>query len=479
MKPYTLLVLALVLAIFPAACANRPEAGIVAAAPERTAAPTFPSTSTSLPTLAATATNTFIKFEPTLAATATAAPTAEPSATPLPSPTPTQSSHEVLAQLSISPDWAGLQLPQDEAARWQAYAEGSAQLNPDEQSAVEEFITCWKSLLALVDKKGAAPSAHLVYRVRTLQDEHGGNHYVPYALDPGTAQIYTTVHSLDEDGKDSGLGLWPAPLIPGMTQQVSADGRMVEYLDSKGRVLLLVDAVRLSGKNEREKFVAERLADLYGTAQGNSPAMPARKGSTPAKETFAVYPRYHFPVAGVEAGFYGIEKSLTASQVVQLKCALEQFDRPDMEGLKQGLFHKNFIFLAPPSIGGPAGQTFIGTGVVELDRRYLFSNKYDLASTLAHEAAHAVQAEAGGDQSCAALLRYEVGNQKVPADFFDWDAEKLLAAIKDGSIGSYHVSAWTLHHMGISGSHITWLIGVINSGTADGRSLLLGNCAKK
>jgi hypothetical protein len=116
--------------------------------------------------------------------------------------------------------------------------------------------------------------------------------------------------------------------------------------------------------------------------------------------------------------------------------------------------------------------TYTGTGVVTIDRKDLFGNKYALASVLAHEAAHVLQGGLPKNFTCQDVLRREIGNYTIPAGFYDWTAEELLAGIQDISIGAYHVSLWMLTQLNVQDGG--WLLSVIRTGQANGNSVV--NC---
>jgi hypothetical protein len=95
-------------------------------------------------------------------------------------------------------------------------------------------------------------------------------------------------------------------------------------------------------------------------------------------------------------------------------------------------------------------MNFVGTGIVLLDRKNLFDNKYLLAMAIAHEGSHVLQKYQGGNISCDDILHAEVGDQTIPEGFETWDAGQVIDGIKNRSIGAYHVSYWMLVQLGFN-----------------------------
>ncbi len=142
-------------------------------------------------------------------------------------------------------------------------------------------------------------------------------------------------------------------------------------------------------------------------------------------------------------------------------------------GMQPDLFDPSIAYVLIDKIAGDtAGLTYAGTGVVELDRRDLFGNKYLLASVIAHEGSHVLQGPETDNADCAEQLSREVGNQTIPAGFYQWDGTTLLQAIKDRQIGAYHVSLWMLFRLGVKDT--AWIVQAIKTGTVNGGSVV--NC---
>ncbi len=254
-------------------------------------------------------------------------------------------------------------------------------------------------------------------------------------------------------------GNFLAPLIKGLDLKPGQVAGTAEYLNSQGRSVLQVDALPLSDGSEHSVQLKKLLDQIYGPS---SPYVLS-----------GVYPHFRYPLPGVQAGFYAVDANLSASQVVMLKEALELFSRPVFAELQPDLFDPSIAYVLIDKISGDAaGLTYAGTGVVELDRRDLFGNKYLLASVIAHEGSHVLQGPETSGATCADLLKREVGNQTIPTGLGQWDATTLLQAIKDGQIGAYHVSLWMLTHMGIKDT--VWVAQAIKTGMIDGE--LVVNC---
>lgn len=247
----------------------------------------------------------------------------------------------------------------------------------------------------------------------------------------------------------SPAGAIPAPEIKDLELQTGPETGMAQYLDKQGQALLLVDALPLNENNDHSAMLKKLLDKVYGAS---SPYLQA-----------AIYPQFHYPLEGVKSGFFSIDVSLTAPQVELLNEALDLFARPEFVPLKPELFDAGIAYVLIDKIANDtAGLTFAGTGVVELNRSDLFGSRYLLASVIAHEGSHVLQGAVTGNATCADSLRREVGNQAIPAGFYQWDAARLLNAVKDEQIGAYHVSLWMLTHLGVQDT--AWVVQAIETG---------------
>jgi hypothetical protein len=260
-------------------------------------------------------------------------------------------------------------------------------------------------------------------------------------------------------GLASSMGDFSAPVIDGLSIQPGQQAGSAEYLDSRGRRVLLVEALSLNDNSEHSVQLKQLLEEIYGPS---SPYVIS-----------GVYPRFRFPQPGVQAGFFAVDANLTASQVLLLRDALDLFGRPVFAAMQPDLFDPGMAYVLIDKISGDtAGLTFAGTGVVELDRRDLFGNKYLLASVIAHEGSHVLQGPETSDAGCTEHLKREVGDRTIPADFYQWDAAALLQAIKDRQIGAYHVTLWMLTRLGVKNTG--WVVQAIKTGMVGGNSVV--NC---
>jgi hypothetical protein len=259
------------------------------------------------------------------------------------------------------------------------------------------------------------------------------------------------------DDEGDPVGLLPAPQIADLDQRISPDGGYVEYYQPGGRILLLADARKLNISDLKERRLRDQLDALYSISQYSM---------------LAGYPRFYVPVAGIKAGFYGLEVSLTASQVLQLNEAFALYDRPELAGLKSALFGPDISVIVTNELGRAIGLTYTGTGVIELDRKDLFGNKYWIAMVLAHEGSHVLQ---GGLSEpavpCSEIEKREIGDHKIPEGFLGWNADEIIQAVRDMRIGAYHVSLWMLNKLGIK--DLQPYMNVIYTGKVNGQSVVL------
>lgn len=256
--------------------------------------------------------------------------------------------------------------------------------------------------------------------------------------------------------KEQGEACIPAPEMDGLDQRAGTSHGEVEYISESGNVLLAADARQLAGGGE----AGELGAILHDVYWDRKPYFPG-----------ATYPRFQFSVPGIRAGFYGLDRTLTHAQILRMKETLELFNDPRFEYLQRDLFNEKIAYVILEDLGGWAsGLTFVGTDIVLLDRQDLFSNKYLLASVLAHEGAHVLQGNLAENAPCEERLLREVGVQKIPRGFEDWRGDQVITGVKTGMLGAYHVSYWMLANLGPY--DLSKLRQVIQTGSAGGLPLV-------
>jgi len=279
------------------------------------------------------------------------------------------------------------------------------------------------------------------------------------ATQPAHTGLKTETAPAKEVTLSSQEGVIPFPEIKDLKLVAGPQPGTAELLNRQGSVLLLVDALSLKDNNDHSAMLKQLLDMIYGS-------------SSPYVQT-GIYPRFRYLLPGVQSSFFVVDMDLTAPQVELLKEALDLFARPEFAPLEPELFDPGIAYVPIDKISNDiAGLTFAGTGVVELNRTDLFGNKYLLASVIAHEASHVLQGPVADNAPCSDSLRREIGNQTIPADFYQWDAVKLLNTVKDGQIGAYHVSLWMLTRLGVMDT--AWIVQAIKTGKVGPDSVV--NC---
>ena len=393
-------------------------------------------------------------------------PTPTCTATAAATPAPTTVSDEATLRQALSgvisaAAWPKLGMPADLAKKWQAFAGGQGSLSAQELQTLAGFLSRWEALNQLI-QKGAIPAGTSPgLRVKEIKGPNGEMTLVLYVVDEqsavqnGAERLFLITHS----SKGQAAGLVLAPEVAGFSQQISPDGEYVQYLDGRGKCIVTADAVAIGTSTPHEKELKTKLDIIYQDAS-NSFYVKA-----------SVYPRFIFPFPGVVSGFFGLDATLSANQFVLLYEALDLFNRPVFEPLKAYLFKPETAYMAVDKIGGQAaGVTFTGTGVVELDRKDLFGNKYELMSVVSHEGSHVLQGNLPAKYTCKDMLRLEIGDGTIPQDFYSWTADQLMQGIIGGQIGAYHVSLWTLNKLGIQ--NIGWVRQAILTGMVDNQSVV-------
>lgn len=315
------------------------------------------------------------------------------------------------------------------------------------------LIGCTSALRDISTIAGTSESAGQIIPSATIPGKQPTPAHPAATSQKGAEAVVSTVSLA------SAAGDFPAPVISGLNLKPGQQVGTAEYLDSQGRTILLVDALPLKDGSDHSVQLKQLLDKIYGP-------------SSPYVQS-AVYPRFRYPIQGVQAGFFAVDASLTASQVLLLQEALDLFSRPVFTAMQPDLFDPGIAYVLINKIANDtAGLTYAGTGVVELNRGDLFGNKYLLASVIAHEGSHVLQGPEPSDATCADLFSREVGNQTIPASFYQWDATTLLQAVKDRQIGAYHVSLWMLTRLGVKDT--AWIAQAIKTGMVGSDSVV--NC---
>jgi hypothetical protein len=382
--------------------------------------------------------------------------------TPMPESTLIQTdSRKPLLEVIASMYWQKLGLPKEIMEAWQGYADGSDNLTTNQIGVLDKFLFQWYRLNNLATQNLVPSDATLGFRVKEFQGNKGEMFFTIYAVDEvitakeGQERLFLVAHSTL--GMRQALVL--APRVDRLTQQISPDGDFINYIDGNGEVILVADGRPLNTDSSLYFRLKESLDAVYKLNSIYSMA--------------TIYPRFRYPFPGMDAGFYAIDESLTYPQIILLKETLALFDRPEFKALRTALFNSRIAYLIIERIGGAAaGVTFTGTSVVVFDRRYLFGDKYVLASVVAHEASHVLQGALSKSGGCVEMLRREIGDKTIPEGFYDWTADQLIQAIKGSQIGAYHVSLWMLYRLGVK--DIGWLQETIRTGKVG--SLSVVNC---
>ena len=366
-----------------------------------------------------------------------------------------------------SPEWAVLEFSPERAARWQEFASGTAELNPEESLVVQNFIIRWTVLTSLIDNP-LPENAHPALRVAEISNDAGVLLPVLYVVDERSGQngkdeqLFLIAH--DSKGKPQALLL--APIIQGLRQQPGPDGKYVYYYDEKGNWLLRADARLLDEDDSQQEALIEMLdendADFLYSQSG-------------------IYPRFYFNLPGVPSGFYLVEK-LTLNQIKLLISTFQVFDQEPFSGLKEFTFtagdnvpflisredHPFAAALALPMGGNPP------RGIILLYSRNLFASKYETVGGIAHEVVHIWQGASPGCDKPQARLQREIGNGSVPADLSDWEAAQIIEqSSQSHQLGAYHMSLWVAMHYNLQ-SAVRFYRGIITTGTANGQPII--NC---
>jgi hypothetical protein len=399
--------------------------------------------------------------------TPTSSPT--PSQTPTRTPRPTSTvtptidvvaaMRESLSQIMQSPDWQNLELPSTRRAQWEAFASGGTQLDTFESQQAEAFTKQWKRLEEAMSIGSLPASSSPQLRVKEFATDQGETP-VLYVVDgkdlnqQNDESLYLLSNPLFEKSK----GLLLAPEIDGLTPQISTDGAFVEYLDPNGVSLIKADARPL----DKEKKSEERLKEILD-----------REYTHDSYRIYSLYPRYHLERLGIDSSFYGMA-NLTYKQIQLLESTLDIFDDERIQPLKPYIFPEgdqvSFILSRYPHDFAAAQAVQMGGsppgGVIILYTRNLFSNRYETAASLAHEAAHIWQGDRYDCSDPKMVLKEEIGTGTVPGEFSKWTVDELRRSVARHTIGAYHLSLWVSMQLGAQ-NLIDFYRWAINSGNSN------------
>jgi hypothetical protein len=396
--------------------------------------------------------------------------TAEVSLHPIPSSTPkptvipftnaaSLSMNEQRALINLvfsSGKWEQLAMPEPIASRWEKFARGEAQLAPEETQTMASFLVQWGELNRLLEKSQLKNKAQFQFGTLITQNDQPVDRIALFLKDESSGLLQYLL--IVRDARADSVGLLLAPNIEGLAQRISPDGARVEYFEPNGRTMLLADARKLDIDELKDRKLLGRLEDLY--PDNNYLASTS-------------YPRFFMPGEGIQASFYGLDESLSAMQILQLNDAFALYDRPDLAFLKSAFFGPEVsVIITNADLGRALGLTYAGTGVVEINRQDLFGNRYWITMVLAHEASHVVQGALPDPAiTCSEIEKREIGNHKIPVDFYNWSAEELVQAVKELRIGAYHVSLWMMNRMGMK--NLRPFQEIIQTGKVNGQPVVI------
>ncbi len=188
---------------------------------------------------------------------------------------------------------------------------------------MKRLIACLAAMVGIISLAGCANVLKGNAPIAGASESAG--QLGPDVTAPNTQQAPTSSKSTTQKPAELALsavslsgpaGDFRLPEIAGLNIKLGQPPGSAEYLDSQGRTMLLVDAISLKDGSQQSVQLKQLLDQVYG------PASPYLQNS--------VYPRFHFPIQGVQAGFFAIDKNLTASQVLLLKSALELVQPADV-----------------------------------------------------------------------------------------------------------------------------------------------------
>ncbi len=331
---------------------------------------------------------------------------------------------------------------------------------------MQVFLDQYQQLVQLREQQTIPSGSKVQLKVREFDSIEGKAGLAVYSFDQELAKsesderLFLYAYGRSEQAH----ALLRAPLIQGLRQRISEDGRYVEYLTPAGEWLVRADARTLDQEKEfdatlHEMLLLENLDPIYINAK--------------------TYPRFRFNLPGIPSGFFGVEK-LTLNQVQLLLSTFELYESKDLADLKQYVFlpEKEVAYLITRDsrpVAAAAALTLKDEprkAIVLLFSKVLFDNRYVTAAALTHEAAHIWQGKSPGCEDPERMLEREVGYQNIPGGMLDWSGKELFDALIKAQIGAYHVSMWMLDKFNQE-EMVKWSRSVIESGTNRGQSLMI------
>jgi hypothetical protein len=379
---------------------------------------------------------------------------AEPTATIQPTSEPSPTVDVVLQTREkmgiISPEaWQNIGLPAERINSWLNFQNGGSLLESTEMEVVGSVVDQLIQLKLEVNESNLnqTQKENLGYRVKMFEDSIEGEKPVVYLVDNTVNEgqnLYLKRHVL-RGGNEVVSGFYAAPILAGMEQSISPDGKFVIYTDAQGRQMY----------GDSSPTVTERGGLLVFS----------RAGSTYKVEETNL--RIQYPELAPLLGdiyFYKIE-DMTESQRFLIKDALLKMLN-DFPGIEKYLQGGAYVY------GKEAKTNFTSGDWVLFTLAALSKGKDYLIGVIAHERLIHVHDNLNGDTGCSII--HEIGNGKIPDGFFSWSWENLLEVIDSGTndIGAYHISAWFANYYHLD-SYIKdfYVYAILNRKYPDGRPI--------
>jgi hypothetical protein len=374
-----------------------------------------------IPTETALATKTAI---PTSTSTLIPTPTNTPTPTPSPTPDPIRISIETLRS---SPYWREDTIPDGLKVILDRYLAANAHLTKSELATLKDFIAQWNEWQDRLGRLYVPENEKLELRVKEfasdeldLVDNRSNlleTRFVLYAVNTlaqvpdGNEQLYLLTPQAEP------WGLPVAPILKGLRQQISSDGKYVVYFDESGQQVLKADAFQFQGD-----WPSDQNPNHYTVLTG--------------------FPRFSLSYPGIKATIYLMDPKIETHVLKdKIDYAISILNEdPDLAPLRENLFAKNFILYSHESLakdhGGIVGMAE-GQGYIQIDPGY---DPREILLILVHEAVHLLQHRQGLYDLTG--CQREIGDGKIPPRFLEFTGDELMSAAKNGEIGTVHVELW-------------------------------------